>query len=422
VAALAVLGVVGALALTTGPVAGAATGPTVSGGGSSFVGLLMSQWRADAAKPPYDASVSYTSADSGFGRAKFASGELDFGMSDIPFTASELPDVQGRPFAYVPAAAAPLGITFNVIGDDGARITDLDLTAEAVCRLFTVPGIRWDDPSVVATNPGVRLPSRAVRPIVRSDRAGTSYVLSEFCLDRAPAVWDAFRSFIGTGQYFQDGDLAARVPVSQWPHGYGSVATGFAGDGVGDAVSAHADAVTYTEVRYTKVLNLPAAAVQNSSGAFVAPTNAAGTRGLAFSSWRPDGTIDLANQGPDPDAYFPSTYSYAIVPTAGFDPDKGAVLARFLDYAVCQGQARSEPLLYSRLPASMVDRALDGIAAVPGAGPRPATTDCGDLVQPPAVIPESPLTALLPVVALGSAGLGLLWVRRRRLRGPIPAA
>ncbi len=401
---LAAVGVLAAVTVVRPPEA-AAQGPIVTGGGSSFVSLLVSQWRADVAKPPYNLKINYTSAGSGFGRDKFISGALDFGQSDIQFLPEEVDRLNGtarKGFVYVPVAAGAVAFMFNVNGTNGKRITDLKLTPDAACKIFTVPNIKWNDPAIAATNPGVGLPDRKIRPVVRSDRSGTSYVLSEFCIERAPAVWNAFRSFIGSGNFGQDQYLGAGQPISQWPNNYGSVSQAFASDGIANVVgnaSTGADTITYIETGYTKVKGLPAASVQNAAGVFTPPLPANSTIALGFAQPRPNGTFELAYDGRDPRAYFPSTYSYAIAQTAGFDPAKGRTLAEYLYYAVCQGQERAEPLLYSRLSSVLVDLALNAASQIPGAPPRP-----GSCAAPPP--PKLEIAAPGAGAAGGGAGGG----------------
>jgi ABC-type phosphate transport system substrate-binding protein len=403
--AVRIVAAVGVLAAVTvvQPPAADAQGPIVTGGGSSFVSLLVSQWRADVAKPPYNLKINYTSAGSGFGRDKFISGALDFGQSDIQFLPEEIDRLNGtnrKSFVYVPVAAGALAFMFNVKGTNGKRITELKLTPDAACKIFTARSIKWNDPSIAATNPGVGLPDRNIRSVVRSDRSGTSYVLSEFCIQRAPAVWNAFRTEVGQKNCGQDQYLAAGQPISQWPvcpdsNGRSSA---FASDGIANVVgneSTGSDTITYIETGYTKVKELPAATVQNAVGVFTPPLPANSTIALGFATPRPNGTFELSYNGADPRAYFPSTYSYAIVQTAGFDAAKGKTLAEYLYYAVCKGQERAEPLLYSRLSSVLVDLALNAASQIPGAPARPGSCEAP---------PPPKLEIAAPGAGAGAAG------------------
>ena len=244
-----------------------------------------------------------------------------------------------------------------------------------------------------------------MRPVVRSDRSGTSYVLSEFCIARAPDVWNAFRTFIGKGQYGQDQYLQRGAPISQWPSSYGSVSQAFSSDGIINSVLANPDTLTYIETAYPKQKRLPVALVQNPAGAFTPPDPANSTVALGYAKGNGNGTFQLRYDGPDARAYFPSTYSYAIAQTGGFSAEKGAVLATFLNYAVTAGQRRAEPLSYSRLSTELVNIALDAIQKIPGAPPRP--TDLAGAPPPPSLNNDAKAgAAAAAAAAAGASGAG----------------
>ena len=350
----------------------------ILGGGASFPQPIYAQWTADVARAPYNLSVNYQAAGSTFGRTKYLSGELDFGGSDIPFSQIERSQVASSPrknFAYVPMTAGGLGLMFNVIGTNGQRIRDLNLRPKEVCRLFTEDTIYWDDPEIVAVNAGVPLPHNRVRPVVRSDGSGTSYVLSEYCIATSPAVWSAFVSLILTS--FPDAaspEFQQGQPTSQWPTGWGAVSTGYASDGVANVVandSSGRDTVTYNEAEFARVRGFTNASIQNAAGVFKQPDPPAVTAALAYATGRADGTFALRYDVPDAAAYFPSSYSYMVVPTDNFPANKGFTLASFLNYCVTAGQRQSERLSFARLSDVLVNLALDQIQRIPGAPPRP---------------------------------------------------
>ncbi len=358
------------------PVALAA--PSLNGAGSSFAKLEIDQWRAEVARSPFDLSINYVAQGSSFGRQQYISGALDFAASDIPFTQNELSALSGARanFAYVPVSAGGLGFMFNLVDNSGQRVNDLNLTPHLVCRIFTDPSMMWNDAELVAVNAQIAagLPAERVRAIVRSDGSGTSYVLSEYCIDRAPDVWGPFvQSLQNDGNV--DPVFKAGGPTSNWPPGiFGSA---LAADGVAAAVadSSGLYSITYNEAGFAKVRGFPNASVRNSAGVFTQPTEAAVSIALAYASGRADGTFELDFDGPDPAAYFPSTYSYVIAQTTGFDPAKGEVLAKFLCYSITKGQRKdlTEKLGYARLSAPLVEIGRTAIAKIPGA---PAWENC----------------------------------------------
>jgi hypothetical protein len=131
------------------------------------------------------------------------------------------------------------------------------------------------------------------------------------------------------------------------------------------------DTIGYVAAGYAKVRNFPMASVQNGLGAFTQPAEDNVTRALRFASPNGDGTFALRYDGPDALAYFPSTYSYVLAQTTGWDAAKGTVLATFLCYAVGkQGQDIAPGLGYARLSQVIEKIAVDAIMRIPGAPPR----------------------------------------------------
>ena len=367
--------VVGVLLGVAAPPARAA-GPAINGGGSSFAELELDQWRRDVAEQGL--SVNYSSSSSGLGRTQFAQGLVDFAGTDIPYQ-SEDPVKATQPFLYVNVSAGGLGFMFHVTDTQGNRVNQLNLTPQQVCRLFTSTGTDnyWDAPDIQAVNPNVSLPHELVHPLARNDPAGTSYVFMQFCIADAPDVWGAAINWCIQWCPTKSNDAHPQFldsqPHSLWPQpcnclngdadaNANTVASPLIGEGD----------VTYVETGFAKVRGFPVASIRNSSGAYTQPTAADVNEALAFATTAGDGTLRLAFDAPRPDVYFPSTYSYILVPTSSIDPAKGSVLARFLDHGVTDSQAEAELLGYAPLACGIVNSALDNIARIPGAPPRPS--------------------------------------------------
>ncbi len=395
------------------PGPGSEAGPTapVVGGGTTFPVPLYRQWIADVDRSPYFLDVNYQAAGSNFGRLKFLTGELDFGGTDTPYLALDQPALAAssrKSFAYVPTTAAGLGFMYNLKDGNGNAVTDLRLTPREACRIFTEPNMFWDDPALLATNPSISLQHHLVRPVVRSDGAGTSYSLSQFCLDAAPAVWATFVSFV-VGQLPDQSnpDLVSGQPTAQWPQGFGQVSWAYASEGVANVVNSDVvgqDSITYDEAEYALQRGRPNASVLNPEGEYTQPTPGNVTAALAFAQPHPDGTYAPTYTGNDPAEYFPVTSTYILVPTAALDTAEGRALATFLNYAVTDGQMKAPSLSFARLPDGLVNSALDQIAKIPGAPPRST--------GPQPVVPEAPVPVLLAVAAMVIVG-----VRYRRIAG-----
>jgi ABC-type phosphate transport system substrate-binding protein len=413
VAALAVaLSTMSLVPVASIPALGA--GPTINGGGSSFAALEFQQWQAEVARNPYNLTVNYVAQGSTFGRTQYISGNFDFAASDIPFLTSEVATVNRtnrKDYVYVPVSAGGLGFMYNIVDRNGRRVTELRLTRRAVCRIFTEPDIRWTDPEIQNANPTIPLPDEFVRPIVRQDGSGTSYVFSEFCIDAAPDVWQAFIAYTQQVRVETTPDFQAGLPTSNWPLNIGKAGSAVAADGVAAVVADPnngANAITYNEAGFALVRGFPNAYVQNTAGNWLLPTEDNVSVALAYATPTTDangrtGTFKLEYSAPDPNAYFPSTYSYVIAQTTGFDPAKGEVLARFLCYAITRGQREdlTKSLGYARLSEALVNIGRDSIARIPGA---PPWDQCRVQGQAPPPTPTTSPTA--STVASGASGGG----------------
>ena len=381
--------------------------PAVLGGGSGFAALEIDQWRADTARAPFNLTVNYVAQGSSFGRQQFTSG-ADFGASDIQYVDAEIPQLQNQRcagkslsacFVYVPVSAGGVSFMYNLLDNNGNPITNLRLTRQAVCKIFTGQITRWNDPEIVATNPKIGNLSRDITPVIRADGAGESYVFSEFCIAAAPQVWNKFIADSRAGPAGADlsGEFVSGKPTSLWPQQWGhSVPIAFA-DGTANYVAdpgSGANSITYVAAGYAKVRSFPVASVQNAAGVFTQPDEDNVTVALGYATPRGNGTFNLAYSGADKRAYFPSTYSYVLAQTTGYDPGRGATLGQFLCYAISQGQVIAPSLRYARLSAPLVAIAIDAISQIPGA---PDKNHCFiGVVKPPPP----------PVVAGGGGGFG----------------
>jgi phosphate transport system substrate-binding protein len=114
-----------------------ASGPTVTGAGSTWVQIALDQWRADIAHAGY--SINYQGVGSSAGRSFFMNGQVDFAASEIPFQPAEVTQLQAnhRSYQYLPDVAGGTSLMYNLHAPDGSRITTLRLDANTAARIFT---------------------------------------------------------------------------------------------------------------------------------------------------------------------------------------------------------------------------------------------------------------------------------------------
>ncbi len=361
------------------PASAAAT--PIIGEGSSFAGPEVSQWVADVGQSPYNLPVSYTSSSSGDGRFAFANQTVDFGVTDIPYQPFPFDTKSPTfPFAYVPVTAGGLAFMYHVSG-----LSNLQLSSYSACAVMTGGVAFWDDPIIKADNPGVSLPHVAVHPVTRSDLAGTNFVLQEYCIHEQPALWAAFvGSSAIRGLQGQVSDLSATAPRSDWPLFPSAIPV----SGSTTAAQTVADPnnngyITAVETAYAIEDHTPVASMKNASGVYTQPGAVNVASALAYATQQPDGVHVLNFDGKGPKVYNPSTYSYLITPTTGWNSSKGATLSAFANYALTLGQEKAPKIGYASLGLSLEQFGVNTISAgVPGAVPPTADEKsayaCGD--------------------------------------------
>ncbi|HEX3566585.1 MAG TPA: substrate-binding domain-containing protein, partial [Acidimicrobiales bacterium] len=331
------------------------------GAGSSFAGIELQEWSKDVGAPPYNLNVNWQSSSSGQGRQSFRDKTVDFAVTDIRYNKYDVNPPDPNTFAYIPVTAGGIAFMYNLKKHDTGP-NPIKLSSLTVCGIFTGSIPFWDDPHIAADNPGVTLPHVSVTPVVRNDPAGTNFVLEEYCIQLHNDLFSAFAAAASrTGTFYPD------EATSNWPilspivaatgsEGAASFVAGVNNDG----------AVTAVEAGYATQRGFPVASVQNDVGAYVQPTPIAVSTALSFAQQQADGTHVLNFKPGSAAAYNPSTYSYMLVPTTGFDPSKGAALTQFADYSLTVGQSNATLLTYASIGRSLILFGLDRLKAVPG--------------------------------------------------------
>ncbi len=359
----------------------------ITGGGVNFAATAINQWRSDVALDSgLPVGADFTSlADA---ETKFASGSADYLASDLAFTPDQLAALNagrcsgiaaGSCFDYVPTSVSGVALAFNVVGKTGVSLRVLSLTRQAACKIFTGAITKWDDPEIVATNSELATVDRDIHPVVHAEPSGDSYALSQYCIAVAPQVWAAF-----VAQQANDGFAAqdtpafdAGEPTSTWPAagwGDGPVAVN-SDDGVASYVAdSHTgpDSIGYEPVRVAEVRRTAVAQLADVNSNFVSPYNP----NLTHLTEAADGSIvpDFSAPGA-----YPVEVAWVVAPNQGFDPAKGATLARFLCWAVTAGQVSAARIKYQILPPPLRTIAVNAIEKIPGA---PSAHDCSITGRP----------------------------------------
>ncbi len=309
----------------------------LSGAGATFPAPLYQRWAVEYNKQVPSIKVNYQSVGSGAGVKNFLQGVVDFGASDAAMTDAEIAK-SPRGAVLVPATAGSVVLAYNLEG-----VAGLKLTRSALAGIFLGTVTKWNDPAIVAANPGLPLPDRAINVAYRSDGSGTTFVFTQ----HLAAISPEFDEEVGF-------DKSVTFPV-----GVG----GKGNEGVTALVKQTPGTIGYVEFGYAEQNKLPVASVENKSGNFIAPTPESGAAALA-SVELPNNLRAWPVDSEAPDAYPITTFSWLLLYRKYDDAAKLKALKDFVTYGLTEGQSFAVALGYIPLPESVVAKANAALASI----------------------------------------------------------
>jgi phosphate transport system substrate-binding protein len=313
---------------------------SLHGGGSTFAAPAHRAWIEDYRAAAPTVEISYASIGSGDGIAGFLDGSLDFAATDAPLTGEQEAQVPGR-VLHVPVTAGMVAVAYNLPGDlDGT----LRLPRAVLGDIFAGAVTRWDDPRLVAANPGLDLPDRDIQIIARQDGSGTTFAFT----NHLDAISERWREE-GHGVAYQ----------SWWPN---RAMRTRGNEGVAATIMRAEGSIGYVEYGFARRTGLDMAAIENASGAFVSPSAESGAAAIATAVIPGDMKINL----PDPagaEAYPIVTFTWELLHEEPADAAKGAAIRDFTRWIVIDGQDRAAELGYVPMPEIVREKAAAALGA-----------------------------------------------------------
>jgi len=312
---------------------GSTTVKELSGAGATFPYPLYSKM-FDTYNGVTGVRVNYNSIGSGGGIKALTDKTVDFGASDAFLTDQEVA-AMGAPVLHIPTCVGAVVLSYNLDGNPA-----LKLDGAVAANIFLGKVTKWNDPSIVALNPGVSLPSLTITVVHRSDGSGTTSIFTSYLA----AVSPSWKSTVGAGK-----------SVS-WPTGVG----GKGNDGVAGMISQAKGSLGYIELVYAEQSKMPFASLRNASGVFVTPSLASSAAAAAVTL--PDDLRVVIVNSPGKDAYPISAFTWILVykeqKYANHTLAQAQALKKLLTWMLTDGQAVNEALSYAKLPAPAVTKAL----------------------------------------------------------------
>jgi phosphate transport system substrate-binding protein len=229
----------------------------------------------------------------------------------------------------------------------------LTLDGSVLAGIYSAKITKWNDPAIVALNPGITLPDASITAVHRSDGSGTTEIFTN-ALSSFSSDW---KTNVGAG-------TSVEWPVDKAGNGIG----GKGNQGVAAGVQNTPNSIGYVELSYAIANKIAYANMVNKAGNKVKAN--ADTLASAMNDYANNFTEQLTNiivDGPGANSWPIAGYTYIILHTTSM-PDcvKAQKLLGFLKWSLTDAGAaqRAADLGYSVLPDAVRTQVLAKLGEV----------------------------------------------------------
>jgi len=302
-----------------------ASAQEVTGAGASFPAPVYAKW-ADAYNKATGIRINYQSVGSGAGMRQIRGKTVDFGASDAPLSDADLAKDGLVQFPTVIGGVVP------VVNIKGITPGQMKLTGAVLGDIYLGKITKWNDPAIVALNPGVPLSDAAISVVRRADGSGTTFLFTNY-LSKANPEW---KSKVGEGT------------AVNWPTGAG----GKGNEGVSAFVQRLPNSIGYVEYAYAKQNKMSHTQMRNQAGNYVAPSDTTFKAAAAGADWTKSFNQVLTEQ-PGKEAWPITGATFIMMHVKQDKPQQAAAALKFFDWAYVNGDKMADELDYVPMPDSV---------------------------------------------------------------------
>lgn len=300
----------------------------VTGAGSSFVFPVLSKWSQGFSEKTGN-RINYQSIGSGGGIAQIKAGTVDFGATDAPMSTDDLQKGGLGQFPTIIGGIVP------VINVDGIEPGKLKLDGPTMAKIFMGEIKTWNDPTIAALNPGMKLPEGAITVVRRSDGSGTSYNFTNYLAKVSPE-WKEKYNF-GT--------------TVNWPVGVG----GKGNEGIAAYVKQIKGSIGYVEYAYALTNKMTHVQLKNAAGNFVQPEAKSFQAAAATADWKSAKDFNLLmTNAPGADAWPITATTWIVMYKEPKNEERSKVAFDFFKWSLEHGQKDAAALDYVPVPDTLV--------------------------------------------------------------------
>ncbi|MDH6710390.1 phosphate transport system substrate-binding protein [Kitasatospora sp. MAA19] len=311
---------------------------TLLASGSTAQGNAMDVWKTNFGAACSGSTINYGGGGSGTGVQQFNQGKVQFAGSDSALKPAEVEDSKkvctGGQGIDLPMVGGLISLIYNIEGVD-----NLVLDGPTAAKIFDSQITKWNDPAIVALNPGAKLPDADIQAFHRSDDSGTTENLTKYFAKTSGGAW----SYPAAKAWAGKGGQSAKESA-----------------GVSAQVKQVKNSISYAELSYAQTNNLKSAAINTGAAKPIEATavNAANTFAKAkVAGTGSDLALTLDYATKDEGSYPLVLVTYEIVCDKGNKADTLDTVKAFLTYAASDaGQKAIGDTGYVPLPKELTDK------------------------------------------------------------------
>ncbi len=299
----------------------------LNGSGSTFQYPAMSQWAYAYSYVDPAVAINYQPTGSGAGKTAIINNTVDFAGSDSVLKPDEI--TAGKDLQMLPILAGAVVLTYNIPEVDPSKDPALILDGKTLVAIYNAKITKWNDPAIVALNPGLasKLPAKQITVVHRSDGSGTTEIFTN-ALTAFSSDWTS-----GAGTTVQ-------WPADKAGNGIG----GKGSQGVAAAIQNTPESIGYIEYSYATQNKLPFAQMVNAAGKTVtaSPDTVTSAMNDFANAFTPQLTAVIVN-GKGDNSWPIAGYTYTIIHMTNMtDCVKANKLVAFINWFLTDAAAQKQ--------------------------------------------------------------------------------
>jgi phosphate transport system substrate-binding protein len=276
-------------------------------------------------------TVNYSPAGSSVGVTDIEQNTVQFGDSEIPIPAPATGS--GGAILQLPVDLSGVALSYDVPGIGPG----LKLDGPTLAGIYLGTVKTWNDPTIQALNPSLKLPAMPIVAVHRADSSGPGYDLDQYLIDTVGSAWTT---------------TAGTKASTHWPVpgvGVGEQLN----SGVSTYVKQTPGTIGYVSYAYAKEASSTSAALKNAAGAYVSPSPAGIAAAGSHAANLSPTNFNIVDE-PGKTTYPLANFSWTLINETQSNTQAAIVLGKLFDWVTTTGQKQAIGLGYSPLPANAV--------------------------------------------------------------------